>query len=369
MKKALFLLILSGMVGVNSWAIPTDEIAALRQRTEGVEASLSDSDHAIVDRFWRISLDAMLLSEESAQVVSIRRQIEQQKGAHPDGGYAETYFDVGRRHLTTAFTTVANWQDSPRKTLMERNLMILTAQLRGLPLVELGLDRLDDPDDIVRYWAVRAVTDTAIAQQLSSTEAGVADLAAKLFEALSDRAVQEPDLEILRNVVRFAAMFNRNEARQILLTLADRRIQAYMDWDVENEQFDVVLLKVMGQIVLADRESEARASMARRFAELLSMVFQRYLYEPSPLTEARRNALLTVIAEVDSQVLTRIMEGQTGIVRALQRRSGLDREYETLFGSELRPGELATRLGFNFGRTADGRVINAPPKLPAPTQP
>ena len=330
---------------------------------------MTDSDRVVIDRFWRIALDAAMLSEDPAQLVSIRRQIQQEKGTEPLSFYTTAYIQSGRTHLETAFETVAKWDESPRKTLMERNFMILAAQLQTPLLVEMGLKRLAHSDDVVRYWAAKAVASTAIAQQLADEATGDAALADTILKALAERMAVETSSQIQRTIVTFAAMVNRDEAREILIAAAQRRMQAYKSWNVENEQFDAVLLKAMGQIVLAARESESRAAMARSFAELFSLLFQRYLAEPSPLTDEQKNALLMVIAEVDSQVLTRVMGPgvtQTGILRAIQRRTGLDREYETFFGSEAGAGQLGVRLNFNYGRTADGRAITAPPKLPAP---
>ena len=370
MKKTALFLIAACLLGATVQAIPTDEIAAVRQNLSGGGVTLTDSDRAVIDRFWRIALDAMLLSEDPARLVSIRRQVQEEKGTEPLSFYATGYIQAGRTHLQTAFETVAGWGTSNKKILLERNLVILTAQLQSPLLAELGLERLSHADEVVRYWAIKSVASTALAQQLTDTATGDDVLTGTILKSLAERVGPEPSLEILRNIVVFAAMINREEARGILLSAAQRRISAYMSWNVDNEQFDAVLLKAMGQIVLAERESEGRSAMARRFAELFSLVFQRYLADPSPLTEEQKRALLNVIAEVDSQILTRVMGvQQTGIIRAINRPTGgLDREYEMFFGNEMRAGELGTRLKFDYGKTTDGKAISAPPKLPAPPQ-
>ena len=369
MKKTALFLIAACLLGATAQAVPTDEISAVRKNLAGGGVTLTDSDRAVINRFWRIALDAMLLSEDPAQLVSIRRQVQEEKGTEPLSFYATGYVQAGRTHLQTAFETVAAWEPSEKRTLLERNLMILTAQLQSPLLAELGLERLAHADEVVRYWAVKSVASTALAQQLADTATGDEVLTGTILKALAGRVGPEPSLEILRNIVVFAAMINREEARGILMSAAQRRIQAYMSWNVDNEQFDVVLLKAMGQIVLAERESEQRAVLARRFAELFSMLFQRYLADPSPLTEEQKNAAAVVIAEVDNQILAKALGvPQTGVIRALQRRSGLDKEYEDIFGSAAGAGKLAVRLSFNYGKTADGKVTNSPPKLPAPPQ-
>lgn len=366
MKKTVLFLVATGLLGVNSWAVPAEEIAALRQQAQTSGVALTDADRAVIDKFWRVAMDAILLSEDPTQLVSIRRQIQQEKGPELLSFYATGYLQSGRTHLKTAFETVAKMEASEKKTLLERNLMILTAQLQSPLLVELGLERLADSDNVVRYWAVKTVAGTGVAQQLTAETTGDEVLTGTILKALAERVSLEPSTDILRTIVTFAAMVNRAEAREILIAAAQRRIKAYMDWAVEDEQFDSVLLTTMGQVVLANRESKEYTPVAQGFSELFSLVFQRYLTEPSTLTDAQKNALLTVIAEVDSQILTKVMGvPQTGVLRAIQRRTGLAREYETLFGSEMQAGELGIRLKFDYGKAADGKVKTAPPKLSA----
>ena len=369
MQKMMLLLVAAGLLGVNGWAVPADEIAALRQQAQSSGVALTESERGVIDKFWRVAMDAILLSEDPAQLVSIRRQIQQEKGPESLSLYATAYLQAGRANLKTAFETVAKWDASEKKTLLERNLIILTAQLESPLLVELGLERLAHPDDVVRYWAVKAVAGQGVALQLTASTTGDEVLTGTVLKALAERVSVEPSTDILRTIVTFAAMVNRAEARDILIAVAQRRVNAYMDWTVENEPFDAVLLKAMGQVVLANRDSDAYKGVSRQFAELFSLVFQRYLANPTVLKDEQKNAMLTVIAEVDDQILTKVMgTPQTGILRAIQRRTGLDREYETFFGNAMQAGELATRLKFDYGKDANGKTKTAPPKLSAPPQ-
>lgn len=367
MKKTVFLLFAASLLGANGWAVPADEVGRLRQRLSSPGQTVTEADRGVIDRFWRIALDAMLLSEEPAQLVSIRRQLQQEKGSEPLSPYATAYIQIGSDHLTSAFEAIGRWADTERKTLMARNVMILTAQLESIALADIGLERLDHPDEVVRYWAVKAVANSGVARQLPTAAAATAE---GVLTALAERVAIEPSTEILRVIVTFAAMVDHDRAREIMMAAVQRRIDVYMNWSVKNESFEAVLLTVMGQVVLAEQNATRRAAMARRFAELFSMVFQRFLADPSPLTDGQRQALLNVIVEVDNQILSRMLGQQTAILRAIQRPTGgLDREYEGIFGSEVGAGLLAVRLGFDYGRAPDGRAIHAPPKLPPPPRP
>lgn len=367
MKKTVFLLFAALFLGANGWAVPADEVASLRQHLAGSRQAVTEADRGVIDRFWRIALDAMLLSEDPAQLVSIRIQLQQEKGTEPLNPYATAYDQTAKTHLNSAFEAVSRWANSERKSLMERNLMILTAQLESVLLADIGLERLEHADVVVRYWAAKAVANAGVARQLPSADTATADA---ILNAVAARVAAETSSEILRVIVTFAGMVDHDQAREILMAAAQRRIEIYRSWRVENESLDTVLLKVMGQLVIAEQNTTRRAAMAQRFAELFSMVFQRYLADPSPLTDTQKQALLNVIVEVDNQILSRMLGQQTAILRAIQRPTGgLDREYEAIFGSDVGAGLLAIRLGFDYGKTPQGRAIHTPPKLPPPSRP
>jgi hypothetical protein len=54
---------------------------------------------------------------------------------------------------------------------------------------------------------------------------------------------------------------------------------------------------------------------------------------------------------------------KTGVLAAIRRKTGLDREYETLFGNRMMAGELAAKFRFDYGKDASGKAITAPPEL------
>ncbi len=358
MKNTVFALIAVVFGSMWAVAVPTEEIAALRQRAQGNAAAISEADRATIEKFWQMAMDAMLLSEDPATVVAIRRQLQQEKG-DTAGAYAAEYIKAGLADLKTAFETVSKWDASERKSLLNRNLMVLAAQLQSTQLAALGLERLGDADEVVRYWAVKTVSNPAMAEYLNTDSSDQN----KLFAALKERIAQEPQPEVLRAVITFAAMVNRQEAKGLLIAAAERRIAMYQSWKVENEPIDTLLLKTLGMIVLNESDSAARAALAQKFAELFALVFQRYMVDPTPLTGDQRAALLAVIAEVDNQIFTRLMGNQqTGVMRAIrspQWQQAMQREYELFFGSEARAGELGTRWKFTY----DGKT--APPKLAA----
>jgi hypothetical protein len=78
--------------------------------------------------------------------------------------------------------------------------------------------------------------------------------------------------------------------------------------------------------------------------------------------------LVTVIAEVDQACLNKMFEIKTGIITAIGRKTGLEREYETLFGNRMMAGQLASKFNFDYGKDASGKAITSPPEIGAAPQ-
>lgn len=368
MSKRYHFLLAIGIVWVLSSVLPgvvsTEPMARLRQETQAAD-SLTDQQIEQIDKFWQTSLDQMLLTEDSTMIRQLAQNLVQERGV-ADTAFGRAYLQAAKKHLAQAFQTIADWQASERKRLVVLNLTILLAQMQSAELLELGLPLLSHPDAAVRYWAGRAVCQAPIASAIANKPAVQADL----FKALQAAVAQETQADVLRAMVSFAVMVNTEPAAQLLASILDKRIAAYQSWNVDKESFDGFLLKTVGMQILAEQPSARRSMLAQKFATLYAMVFQRYMADPSPLTDAQRNALLTVIAEVDNQVLTRLMDNQpTSILRSIRQpmwRQALERDYEMFFGNTARAGELALRWQFDYGKTADGKPITAPPRLPAP---
>ena len=191
----------------------------------------------------------------------------------------------------------------------------------------------------------------------------------KILTALKKRLEFEQQPEIKTMIVTFAAAMNHPVAREILLTIARERIEAYKNWSIGDGVIDAKLLIAMGNIAMMAPDAEVKRTFARTFAELYSLFFQCYMAGQEVLSETQIEQLLNVILEVDKVVLGKMLNvSQTGVFRAIQRKVGLDREYETIFGDRLRSGDLGTLYKFDYGKDASGKPITEPPavgELPA----
>ncbi len=366
MKKLVLLGLVLTCVVSGAFAVKTSEIEAVRSRTDGSSSELNASDRGVIEAFWENALNTMQLTEEVQEIVDIRRQVEAHKSAQPLSSYASAYIEAAAKYLPLAFTHVAGVSDTARRQLIEQNLMILTAMLESPKLATIAIDRMGQDDPVVRYWAVKAVTNPGVVQSLSNSITADEDAKAAILNALKKRLAVESQPAIQAMITQFVATVDHATAREILLATADRRIAAYKNWTVQNEIMDAKLLIALGSTAMMQSDAEVKKVFGRKFAELYSLTFQRNMLGQDTLSDQQIEQNNSVIVEVDQVVLAKMLNvAKTGVKEDI-RRGQLKRIHETLFGDRMREGDLARLYKFDYGKDAGGKAITEPPKLSAP---
>lgn len=365
MKQISILLVLLMMTPL--FAVRLEDIEEIRRRTEASGAELDSTDRSLIEEYWETALNTMLLAGSAEDIVIIRRHLEEQLGTQPLSFYTSAYIAAAKRHLETAFSNVTRIGDAQKQELLEQNLMVLTAQMKSPALADIALAKIDAKNPVVRYWAVKAVTNSGVIQLLSSEITRDEETQTKILNALKERIGLEQQVEIQTMMINFAAAMNHPVAREMLLTIADRRIEAYKNWSIENGPMDSRLLIAMGNLTLMSTDAEVKRDFAHKFAQLYALVFQAYMKGESFLPPQQLEQVIGVILEVDRTILPKLLNvSQTGVLRAIQRKAGLDREYETIFGDRSRAGDLGTLYKFDYGKDAAGKAITEPPAIGQP---
>lgn len=371
--KQMRLLLCCLIVGLNTpvfSAINKDDIERVRLRTENSSELLTTADKADIEKFWKSAITAIVLTEDSQEIVEIRRQIEEQRGTEPLSDYTQAYIKEAIANLQTAFRNIQGLQNPERKIIVERNLMILAANLKSSKVTDIALEKINSTDTVVRYWAIKAVTQPDVVRDLKSDILQDKELLEKILTALNRITEDQiPDV-IEKMVIDFTSTVDHSLARDILLKIADKRIQDYLTWNVGNEVIETRMLMALGVIAETQQDTEIRSRFGQKFAILYSIVMQRYMKYSKDLTDLQLDNTKTVIAEIAQNVLDKVMDFKTRIIDLMRRNGELDREYEALFGDRLRSGELAARYGFDYGKDASGKSITEPPTLgPPPAAP
>lgn len=364
MKQLSIFIVL--IVAASVWAVTVSDVQDVKQRTEGGNLNLSPAERSVIEEFWESRLNTMLISDRPDDIIAIRKDLEVAMGDEPLSLYSSAYNEIAREYLAKALENVVRVEDTNKQEMLEQNLMVLTARLKSPALASIAIQRIDHENPVVRYWAVKAVTNTGVIQMLSSDVTADKETEGKILNVLKQRLQFEQQTEIRTMIVNFAAAMEHPTAREILLTVADERIKAYTTWSfmMDQETLDTRLLIALGSRATTAENNEDKSVLARKFAELYALVFQAYMKGAGSLDAAQLSYLLTVILEVDRSILNQMLNvPQTGVLRAIQRQVGLEREYEMIFGDRLRPGDLATTFRFDYGKDASGRSITAPPEI------
>lgn len=361
-------------------AVSTKRIDAVRQKALLNKEVLENTDFEEIDAFWEEALAELLFVENLSEIVSIRSQIFACRGNPEPSQYSVGFITSGQKHLTSAFDEVQNWEADQRKTWIERNLIILTAQLESPELLELGMRMTGHENGTVRYWAVKALTNFGIVRQLNSQDFSDTELAARIISQLETTANKETHPEIISLIATFAGQVNGPLAKQLLTNIVDLRTSAYENWTVKYELMDAKLLRSLGNEILSQASQQNKAVISRKFAQLYSYAMQRCILGEGILNDASKQQLASVLVEVEQSVLDRLLGRPQSTIRKavekiLTRRtddqkdySALQAEHDSLLGAAARKGELPAVLNFDYGKNPDGTAKTSPKELGPPPE-
>ncbi len=364
-------------------AVSTKRIDTVRQKALLNKEVLENADFEVIDSFWADAFAELLILDDFSEIVNIRSQIFARRGPAEPSQYSVGFITSGQKHLTAAFDEVQSWETDQRKTWVERNLIILTAQLESGELLELGMRMIGHENGTVRYWAVKALTNPGIVRQLNSDASLDTEPAARIGRQLEITAEKETHPEILSLIAAFAGQVNRTGAKQLLTKIVDLRTSAYENWTVKYELMDAKLLRSLGNEILSPVSQSSKAADSRRFAQLYSYAMQRFILGANVLSDVSKQQLASVLVEVEQSVLDRLLGRsqysiKTVVEKILTRKTGeqknysaLETEHDSLLGTAARQGELPAALNFDYGKDSNDSGLTAPKKLgpPPPVQP
>ena len=357
---------------------------AVAVNTRGIDAVLKksdidDQDKKVIDDFLAEAVQELVRTKDFTSIAKLRSVILSRKSTQSK--YAQQFSESAYQHIQAGFDEAQILRPEERKTNVIISLMILIDGLEDLRLADLAIGGLQDQNMVIRYWAVHSLTNPAIVEQLNSGTTSNPELARTITEQLKE-AVQTSKPEILVHIARFAANINIPEGEELLLEVADERIKRYTDWTVKHEFYDIIILKLLeskiplpsqGTGITAPTTSPAKPAIARRFAQLYSLVIQRYIKGDNVLNEIQKNHLASVIIEIEEKCIARLIglsRSQGTLRRAIERNdlAALSDEHNKLLGDETSTGQLPIKLSFDYSTTPNGPQRTAPIPLPEKPQ-
>jgi hypothetical protein len=347
-----------------SQAVDTGQIDRVRSR--GV---LDSEDLEIIDNFVAEGVQELVRTQDFTSIAKVRTVISSRNNSNRQSAatqYSEQFSESSYKYISEAFEAADELTPQEHKFKVILNLLILVDALEDLRLAELAIERLNDENKAIRYWAVHCVTNFGITEQLNSGEGANLRLAKRIADELK-KPVENSGPEMLVLMAEFAAGVDVPQGQELLLQIADMRIKRYADWTVEYELLDGAILKLLDSKIPSG--SPSKPAVGRRFGQLYSYVLQRYVKGRDFLGDVEKQQLASVLVETEILCISRRLGiAQSVIKRAVEQDDymGLLQQHSRLLGDETRAGELPLRLNFDYGEKPDGGRRIAPLALPQP---
>jgi len=354
-----------------SLAVDVGPIDAVLKKTV-----LGDQDFKVIDDFLNQAVQELVKTRNFTAIAQARTVILSRTSTQ--GQYAQRFSESAHRAIQSGFEQAKSLRPDERKTNVNISLLIVIDGLHDVRLADLAIPWLKDQNMVVRYWAVHALTNPSILTQLESGASSDPALAATIVARLKE-VVGDSSPEILAQMAGFAGSVKAPQAGELLLQVADVRIKAYADWSVKQEFYEVGILKLLetrissasaGSGPAASTAAAERAAVAQRFAQLYSYAIQRYIKgsEMGLLSDAQKRHLVAVLVETEEKCVGLLLgRPQLTIRRAIEKESmtALLDEHNKLLGGGATPGELPSKLGFDYGSNRTAPIpLPDPPKKP-----
>lgn len=342
-------------------AVDTSKIDVCSQ-----EEILEQRDLQIIDDFVADAVDELVKTEDFTSIARIRTVILSRSSSNKESAksqYGAQFSESTYKYVSEALEAAKKVTPDNKRFRVILNLLILVDSLNDLRLVDLAIKYLNEVNAI-RYWAVHSVTNPSITEQLNSGGAGNPELANRITEQLKG-LVEDSGPEILALMAQFAAKVDISQGEQLLLQIADARINRYADWTVEYELLDGDILKLLDSKIPSD--STSKAAVARRFGQLYSYAIQRYVKGRDILSDTQKNQLASVLVETEiSCISKRLKVTQSVVKNAVEQGdyTALLQEHDRLLGDATKAGQLPLKLNYDYGKNADGSRRIVPIALP-----
>ena len=326
------------------------------------KAVLDDADFKTIDSFVAGAVGEMLATEDFSAISNTRAIIVANSASTQPNQtqFAEQFSKSTQKYISAALTKAESLTPADRSFKVITNLLMLTDSLADVRLAEVALKYVDSKNEVIRYWAVHCVTNPEITEKLNSSK--VIDTARQVIRRL-DEIVATSSSDTLGLIASFAGSSKIAEGELLLLKVADRRIASYADWTVDQELVDGRILQILGDKMASS--SSSKETVGKRFGQLLSYVFQRYIKGADFLYADQKGQLISVLVDTEQSCLSKITgKPRFNVKRAIESGDikALQQEHNDLLGDETKAGEL----NLNYGKDASGTLITHPLALASP---
>lgn len=359
-KRVFFVILILSLIPaiiLRSKAVDTNEIEQIRNKQV-----LDSKDLQIIDAFLAQTIQELVKTRDFTSIARIRTSILSSQSDQAQ--YAQQFSESAYKYISLGFQQATELKGD-RQFKIILNLLILMDGLKDPRLADLAIARLKDKNKVIRYWAVRCVTNTDLIKKLNPSNEASLRLLKRITDQLKE-LINSSEPEILALIAEFASEVNTPEGEDILVQIAELRIKLYADWKVEYELLDSAILKFLYNKMTST--SSFSPALARSFVQLYSYDLQRYIKGQKFLNNKSKNYLASVLVETEDKCIGKLLgRPQSTIKRAVEQSdySLLLQEYNRLFGDETTAGQLQLKLNIDFADPSGKKRIT-PLDLPDP---
>jgi hypothetical protein len=336
--------------------------------TRAIEAArakkvLDNTDFQAIDAFLAQGVGEILATEDFSSISNIRSIILANSASNEPGQvqFADQFSESAQKHISAALQNAEALTPPSQSFRVITNLLMLLDGFADPRLVDLPLKYIDHKNSVISYWAVHCLTNPDIVNKLNSSKES--DKARQITRRL-DAIVATSGPETLGLIATFAGSVTVSDGEDLLLKVADRRIASYADWSVQYELLDTTVLQLLSDKMASSNPGKSAAS--RRFGQLFSYVFQRYIKGADRLSQSQKEQLVSVLIETEKSSLGKLTgKSRSGVKKAIEfaDSNALLQEHNNLLGNETKPGEL----NIDYGKDSSGNAIMNPLQLALPT--
>ena len=338
-------------------AVDTRYIEAVRAKKV-----LENSDLQTIDDFVSRAVGEILTTEDFSSISNIRSIILANSVSSEPGQvqFEQQFSESALKHVGAALQQAEGLTPPGRSFKVITNLLMLIDDLADPRLVDLPLKYVESENGVISYWAVHCLTNPKVVDKLQL------DTARRVAGRL-ESAVVLGNPEMLRLIASFAGPVKIPEGDDLLLKVADRRIASYADWSVCGELIDADILKLLADKMVAS--NPGRGAAGRRFGQLLSYVFQRYIKGADTLKQSQKEQLVSVLVETERACLPKLTgKPSFGIKKAIESGdfTTLLEEHNNLLGDSTKQGLLPAQMDFDYGKDNGTAASTQPLQLSSP---
>ena len=279
---------------------------------------LNEQDFKVIDDYIRGAIDVLLNEQNMASIGRYRDAIATRKGTQPQ--YVYQFNQSAEKYLTEAFKNVKKITPKRRQMIVLTNLLILINSLENVQFVVLAVNKLEDENTIVRYWAIQCLANPDVITQLNNKEASNPNLLQEIADKFI-KMVPKSGPEELNLMAKYAASIDIPKGVELLKLIVDKRIQSYADWAVQSEHIDGNILILLEDKIVNSSDKADVPTLARQFAQLYSYIIQRYVKGEKILNNIQKTQLVTDIIETEDICIKNMTGAQQNLRKAIEQKN------------------------------------------------